>query len=91
MEDVTSERRRPQNSAYSEELYNNTGCAVVIGGQPTDWYEEYVGLRQGVLPPTLFNIFLEFVMKELKDLDKTYILTDSLSLSTYIGYANNTN
>ena len=54
-----------------EALYNNTECAVVIDDQLTDWFEMRVGLRQGcLLSPTLFNIFLEFVMKELKDLDK---------------------
>ena len=64
-----------------EELYNNTECAVVRDSQLTEWFEVHVGLGQGcLLSPSLFNIFLEFVMKELKDLDRTLILTDSLSI-----------
>ena len=40
-----------------------------------------VDLRQGcLLSTTLFYIFLEFVMKEPKDLDKRLPLTDSLSI-----------
>ena len=61
-----------------EELYNNTECAVVIDGQLTEWFEVHVGLRQGcVLSSTLFNVFLEFVMKELSELDRTLALTDT--------------
>ena len=64
-----------------EVLYNNTECSVVIDGQLTDWFNVRMGLRQGcLLSPILFNIFLEFVMKELKDLDKNLAITDSLSI-----------
>ena len=72
-----------------ENLYNDTECAVVIDGQLTAWFEVHVGLRQGcLLSPTLFNIFLEFVMKEVKDVENTLNLTDSLSLD--IRYADDT-
>ena len=72
-----------------ETLYDNTKCAVVIDGQLTEWFEVGVGLRQGcLLSPTLFNIFLEFVMKELKNLDESLKLTDSLSID--IRYADDT-
>ena len=72
-----------------EELYNNTECAVVIDGQLTEWFEVHVGLRQGcLLSPTLFNVFLEFVMKELSELDRTLALTDTFS--TDIRYADDT-
>ena len=72
-----------------ESLYNETECAVVIDGQLTEWFAVKIGLRQGcMLSPTLFNIFLEFVMKELKSLDSTLKLHDSLSID--IRYADDT-
>ena len=50
-----------------ESLYNETECTVVIDRQLTEWFAVKIGLRQGFpLSPTLFNIFLEFVMQELK-------------------------
>ena len=56
-------------------------CSVAIDGQLTDWFEVRVGLRQGfLLSSTRFNIFLEFVMKELRGLDKSLAFTDSLSI-----------
>ena len=72
-----------------EELYNNTECAVVIDCKLTEWFEVRVGLRQGCfLSPTLFNVFLEFVMKELSEQVRTLALTDTFS--TYIRYADDT-
>ena len=64
-----------------EGLYNETECAVVIDGQLTEWFAVKIGLRKRcLLSPTLFNIFLEFVMKELKSLYITLELQDSLSI-----------
>ena len=72
-----------------ETLYDNTECAVVIDGQITSWFKVDVGLRQGcLLSPTLFNIFLEFVMKEVKYVEKTLTLSPELSLD--IRYADDT-
>ena len=52
-----------------ETLYDNTECAVVIDGQITSWFKVEIDLRQGcLLSPTLINIFLEYVMKEVKDM-----------------------
>ena len=72
-----------------ENLYDNTECAVVIDGQLTAWFKVDVGLRQGcLLSPSLFNIFLEFVMKEVKDVEGTLSLSQSMSLD--IRYADDT-
>ena len=73
-----------------ENMYNNTECAVIINGQLTDWFEVKVGVRQGcLLSPILFNIFLEFVMNELKDLTNNSLTLDN-NLSNNIRYADDT-
>ena len=47
-------------------MHENTKCAVIIEGNIIKWFEVLIGVRQGcLLYPTLFNIFLEFVMKEI--------------------------
>ena len=64
-----------KESHYHRGLYNDMECVVVIGEPLTELFAVNLGIRQGCLLSTmLFNIFLEFVMKELKDLD------DNLSL-----------
>ena len=64
-----------------EPLYNETECTVVIDGLLTEWFAVKIGRRQGsLLSPNLFNIFIKFVMKELKILDITLKLHDSLSI-----------
>ena len=46
-----------------------------------DSLEVHVGVRQGCLqPPTLFNTYQEFVMKELGELDQTLTLSDTFSI-----------
>ena len=70
-------------------LYLDTKCAVVIDGQITNWFTVNVGVRQGcLLSPTLFNIFLEYVMKELKSIQHTLELKSDMSLD--IRYADDT-
>ena len=65
-----------------EGLYNNTECAIVIDGNLTKWFSVNVGVRQGcLLSPTLFNIFLDFVMKELKSVQTNLALKEHLSCS----------
>ena len=51
-------------------MYKQAECAVVINGKITDWFQVVTGVRQGcLLSPSLFNLFLEFVMKDLRNLD----------------------
>ena len=53
-----------------ENMYKQTECAVLINGKFTDWFQVVTGVRQGcLLSPSLFNLFLEFVMKDLRNLD----------------------
>ena len=53
-----------------ENMYKQAECAVVINGKITDWFQVVTGVRQGcLLSPSLFNLFLEFVMKDLRNLD----------------------
>ena len=43
---------------------------MVINGKITDWFQVVTGVRQGcLLSPSLFNLFLEFVMIYLRNLD----------------------
>ena len=52
-----------------EYMYEKTEWAVLISNSLTEWFQAMIGVRQGcLLSPTLFNIFLEFVMAELKSL-----------------------
>ena len=70
-------------------MYNNTECAVAIDGNITDWFQVHIVVRQGcLLSPTLFNIFLEFVMADVKSIEKTLILSDKMSAD--IRYADDT-
>ena len=72
-----------------EQLYDQIECAIVINGHMTKWFKVAVEVRQGcLLSPTLFNIFLEFVMSELQSLQPTLKLNDYLSSD--IKYADDT-
>ena len=69
----------------TEALYNDTECAVVIDGHLTEWFSLNVGLRQGsLLSLMLFNVFIEFVTKELQDINEpvpTMHYADSYTIS----------
>jgi len=72
-----------------KKMYDNTKCAVQIGGQLTDCFQVKVGVRQGcIMSPTLFNVFLDHVMKEVKSLDTHFQLKDDMI--TDIRYADDT-
>ena len=51
-------------------MYDQTKCAVIVNGKVTERFQIMTGVRQGCpLSPNLFNIFLEFVMADVKNLD----------------------
>ena len=69
-------------------MYDNTQCSVAIDGKLSQWFEVLIGVRQGcILSPTLFNIFLEFVMDELTSLTNFHL---EEQMSTEIRYADDT-
>ena len=46
-------------------LYLNAKSAVKVENETTDWFNILIGVRQGcLLSPDLFNIFLEFILRE---------------------------
>ena len=46
-------------------LYDHAKSLVPVGGKRSNWFSSNVGVRQGcVLSPYLFNLLLEFIMKE---------------------------
>ncbi|KAK3882552.1 hypothetical protein Pcinc_013084 [Petrolisthes cinctipes] len=72
-----------------KKMYENTQCSVMIGGSMTEWFCVRVGVRQGcILSPALFNLFLEFVMRELKSIDRELNYREKMSLD--IRYADDT-
>lgn len=71
------------------ECYDQTQCAVTVDGNMTEWFGVEVGVRQGCsMSPSLFNVFLEFVMRELTGLDEELHLVDTMSAD--IRYADDT-
>ena len=51
-----------------EALYESSRSAVLLGDKISDWFYTRVGVRQGcLLSPTIFNIFLEYIMSEALD------------------------
>ena len=63
---------------------------MTIDGKLTEWFCVLIGLRQGcLLSPTLFNIFLEFVLKEIKCVPQQLAMNDK-ELAQIIKYADDT-
>ena len=51
-----------------ENLYDKAKSAVLFSGSTGEWFRTTVGVRQGcLLSPTLFNTFLERIMREALD------------------------
>ena len=49
-----------------ESMYKQTECSVSVNGKITELCKVVTGVRQGcLLSPSLFKLFLEFVMKDL--------------------------
>ena len=54
-------------------LYDKTECSIIAGGELSDWFPVNIGVRQGcIMSPSLFNIFLEYVMKGVKSLNRDH-------------------
>ena len=55
--------------------YNNMRCRVKIGGEVTDSFEVYSGLKQGcALSTILFNLVLEWVMRQTPQVGGIHIV-----------------
>jgi len=64
-----------------EHMYNKTLCSVEINGYRTEWFKVLVGVRQGcLLSPTLFNVFLDFVMKKVNCLNKELTFDENFDM-----------
>ncbi len=73
-----------------KKIYENTECAITVDGKLTNWFSVLIGLRQGcLLSPTLFNIFLEFVLNEIRCLPQRFAMNDN-ELALTIKYADDT-
>ncbi len=69
-------------------MYDKT-CSVIVNGRLTDWFKVTIGVRQGcLLSPTLFNLFLDFLTKDLRCLQETITLDNELCCD--IRYADDT-
>ena len=52
-------------------LYDSVRSCVRINGPKTDWFDVYIGLRQGFnLSPSLFNLFIDDLSVSVKALGK---------------------
>ena len=50
--------------------YNKATSAILFNGSIGDWFRTTAGVRQGcLLSPTLFNMFLERIIKALSELE----------------------
>ena len=70
-------------------LYDNTEFSIIAGGELSDRFPVNIGVRQGcIMSPSLFNIFMEYVMKSVKSLNRDFQLNDNMSVD--IRYADDT-
>ena len=60
-------------------LYQDTKCAVRVGGRLTDLFPSSIGLKQGcLLSPILFSILIDDLAKEIKNLNIGVEIGDTL-------------
>ncbi len=65
-------------------MYENVSCSVRVNGLMTERFDVELGVKQGcVLSPTLFNIFVNDLAGEIKDL-KASIDIDGYNLGILI-------
>ena len=70
-------------------LYDKTECSIIVGGELTDKFPINIGVRQGcIMSPSLFTIFLEYVMKGVKSLNLDFQLNENMYVD--IRYADDT-
>ena len=70
-------------------IYDNTECSIISGGELTDRFPVNIGVRQGcIMSPSLFTIFLEYVMKGVKSLNRDFQLNENMYVD--IRYADDT-
>ena len=63
-------------------LYSKATSAVLFNSSMGDWFRTTAGVRQGcLLSPTLFNIFLEKIMKALSALEAEQSPTSTLLMT----------
>ena len=57
---------------------------MTIGGNLTNWFQIRVGVCEGyILSPTLFNIFLDFVMKGVDSLHGVLNMSEDMTLDIH--------
>ena len=69
-------------------LYDKTECSIIAGGELSDRFPVNICVRQGYIMLSLFNIFLEYVMKGVKSLKRDFQLNENMSVD--IRYADDT-
>ncbi|KAK3865205.1 hypothetical protein Pcinc_029177, partial [Petrolisthes cinctipes] len=74
-----------------KECYDKTQCSITVDGDLTKWFPVGVGVgvRQGCsVSPSLFNVYLEFVMEELESANNYFGYSEDLV--TEIRYGDDT-
>ena len=70
-------------------LYDKMECSIIAGGELSDWFPVNIVVRQGcIMSLSLFNIFLEYVMKGVKSLNRDIKFKKNISVD--IRYADDT-